>query len=247
MPIKDVAALAGITTITARKYLKLDFNPASADYGNKKPGKINPFTETIDQMLCDRRTFREIKEAIRKLGYDGTESTVRMYATRKRRTIKEQSEKIFAKTEIIERKWLISLLYKAEHLHQDIKDGALSRAIHKYPVIGKLYDIVGTFKKVLSDKCLKSMDAWIQKVRDMGIDLITAFITGITRDFSAVQNAVQYDYNNGLAEGKVNKLKLLKRVMYGRSSFNLLRTKRGNIGQAKKHTKRCCFWGKFFV
>jgi len=34
-----------------------------------------------------------------------------------------------------------------------------------------------------------------------------------------------YDYNNGLAEGSVNKLKVIKRIMYGRNSFDMLHKK----------------------
>lgn len=38
-----------------------------------------------------------------------------------------------------------------------------------------------------------------------------------------------YDYNNGIAEGSVNKLKVIKRIMYGRCSFDLLRSKILNL------------------
>ena len=34
-----------------------------------------------------------------------------------------------------------------------------------------------------------------------------------------------YPYNNGLAEGSVNKIKVIKRTMYGRNSFELLKDK----------------------
>lgn len=47
-------------------------------------------------------------------------------------------------------------------------------------------------------------------------------MNGIERDKDAVKNAIQFDYNNGLAEGSVNKLKVIKRIMYGRNSFELL-------------------------
>lgn len=50
-------------------------------------------------------------------------------------------------------------------------------------------------------------------------------IGGISRDIEAVKNEIKYEYNNGLAEGSVNKLKLIKRIMYGRNSFNLLKNK----------------------
>lgn len=42
---------------------------------------------------------------------------------------------------------------------------------------------------------------------------------------AAVRNAITLEFNNGLAEGSVNKLKVIKRIMYGRNSFELLKSK----------------------
>lgn len=52
-----------------------------------------------------------------------------------------------------------------------------------------------------------------------------SFILGLERDFETIKNAVIYDYNNGLAEGNVNKVKVIKRIMYGRCHFSTLRNK----------------------
>lgn len=43
--------------------------------------------------------------------------------------------------------------------------------------------------------------------------------------FDAVKKGIELQYNNGLAEGSVNKIKGIKRVMYGRNSFELLKAK----------------------
>jgi len=59
----------------------------------------------------------------------------------------------------------------------------------------------------------------------LGIAEINSFISGIVTDLDAVKNAIRFEYNNSLAEGTVNKLKLVKRIMYGRCSFALLRNK----------------------
>jgi transposase len=69
------------------------------------------------------------------------------------------------------------------------------------------------------------MDSWIADTASHEIDEITGFINGISADLDAVKNAIRFEYNNGLAEGSVNKLKLVKRIMYGRSSFKMLRNK----------------------
>lgn len=76
----------------------------------------------------------------------------------------------------------------------------------------------------LLDKVTK-LEKWIIKTKKLKIPEINSFITGIERDLEAVKNGIKYDYNNGLAEGSVNKIKLIKRIMYGRCSFNLLKQK----------------------
>ena len=54
---------------------------------------------------------------------------------------------------------------------------------------------------------------------------LQTFINGIKKDLTAVKNGIIYSYNNGLAEGSVNKIKVIKRIMYGRNSFELLKAK----------------------
>jgi len=51
------------------------------------------------------------------------------------------------------------------------------------------------------------------------------FVNGICRDIEAVRNAIIYKYSNGLAEGIVNKIKVIKRIMYGRCGFDMLKRK----------------------
>ncbi len=52
---------------------------------------------------------------------------------------------------------------------------------------------------------------------------LRSLATGIYRDFDAVRAALTMEYSNGQTEGKVNKLKYIKRQMYGRAEFDLLR------------------------
>jgi transposase len=66
---------------------------------------------------------------------------------------------------------------------------------------------------------------WLNYASSLNISEINSFINGLKRDIEAVTNAILYEYNNGLAEGKVNKLKVTKRIMYGRNSFEMLRKK----------------------
>jgi len=49
------------------------------------------------------------------------------------------------------------------------------------------------------------------------------FARVLERDRAAVENALRYEWSNGVTEGHINKLKLIKRSMYGRANFDLLR------------------------
>lgn len=47
----------------------------------------------------------------------------------------------------------------------------------------------------------------------------------VKKDIEAVKNRIVFVYNNGLEEGSVNKIKVIQRIMYGRNSFELFKTK----------------------
>ena len=91
-----------------------------------------------------------------------------------------------------------------------------------YPVLPKLYELVDSFKKLLFEKKVKNLSKWIKKAEKLDIDEIKSFLNGISMDIDGVKNAIKYKYSNGLAEGKI---KVIKRIMYGRSSFAYLRRK----------------------
>jgi len=59
---------------------------------------------------------------------------------------------------------------------------------------------------------------------------LQSFILGIERDKAAVKAGLTLPTSNGLVEGKVNKLKLIKRMGYGRAGFPLLRQRVSNGG-----------------
>ena len=57
------------------------------------------------------------------------------------------------------------------------------------------------------------------------IPKLVAFVKGLQQDIEAVENAVTSDLSNGFVEGTNNKIKMVKRVMYGRCGIRLLKAK----------------------
>ena len=176
-------------------------------------------------MIKEGRTFRQIEEAIKQDGYDGASSTIRMYTTRERKLIKEAKGDSGESVEKIERKWLISLLYKPVDKVKKISQEQLDKVIERYPLIGAVHDIVKAFKNTLFSKKPDELEKWMEEAERLELEQINSFVNGLRRDIDAVKKAIELDYNNGLAEGSVNKLKVVKRIMYGRNSFELLKGK----------------------
>jgi transposase len=64
---------------------------------------------------------------------------------------------------------------------------------------------------------------WVVDAAASGIPEMATFVQGIQRDRAAVEAGLTLDWSQGQTEGQVNRLKLLKRAMYGRAKLDLLR------------------------
>jgi transposase len=71
---------------------------------------------------------------------------------------------------------------------------------------------------------------WIEKMLASPVALLVNFAKGLQHDFQAVHAAMTYPWSNGQTDGQVNRLKLLKRQMYGRANFDLLRLRAIHAG-----------------
>lgn len=70
-----------------------------------------------------------------------------------------------------------------------------------------------------------TLDKWIKLVHEQGIKECSAFCRMIELDWQAVLNAIELPFSNGVLEGTVNKIKTIKRMMYGAAKVKLLKMK----------------------
>jgi len=75
----------------------------------------------------------------------------------------------------------------------------------------------------LSKERGERLNDWLKKAWKSGIKEIASFAKSLLSDFDAVQNTMLLEWSNGQVEGQINKLKTVKRQLYGKTSFNLLR------------------------
>ena len=86
-----------------------------------------------------------------------------------------------------------------------------------------VYHLVQDFGQMVRLRQGERLDEWLKKVETSAIPELQTFAAGIQRNKAAVQAGLTLSYSNGLLEGHMNRLKLIKRSMYGRAKFDLLR------------------------
>jgi hypothetical protein len=99
---------------------------------------------------------------------------------------------------------------------------ALKKACPGYAVMRSL---VMSFRTILRTGKIKTLHAWMKKADASGLYRMQRFVRTLKQDQSAVEAAVEQSWSNGPVEGHINRLKTLKRQMYGRAGFELLRAR----------------------
>lgn len=78
------------------------------------------------------------------------------------------------------------------------------------------------FTEMVRRRKAELLPAWLRSAARSKLKEFVGFARGTGEDYEAVRNALTYEWSNGQLEGQVNRLKLIKRQMYGRAKFDLL-------------------------
>jgi transposase len=85
------------------------------------------------------------------------------------------------------------------------------------------YDLVQQFAQMLRERLGERLDGWLAQVQSSELPELQSFATGIEKDKEAVRAGLTWWISNGMVEGHVTKLKLIKRQGFGKAGFPLLR------------------------
>lgn len=92
-----------------------------------------------------------------------------------------------------------------------------------YPSVATAYPLVQRFGELVRARQVADLDGWLADAASSAIAEFGGFALGIRRDRAAVEAGLTLEWSQGQVEGQITRLKLLKRQMYGRAKFDLLR------------------------
>jgi transposase len=90
------------------------------------------------------------------------------------------------------------------------------------PELSSIIEFATEFLGMIRQRQSKLFEPWLARFEQSPMDLIKSFTAGLRDDFEAVKAAMETEVSNGPVEGLNNRLKMLKRQMYGRANVDLL-------------------------
>ena len=96
---------------------------------------------------------------------------------------------------------------------------------HASPDLHTVYLLSQEFVTLLKERQAEVLHEWLKRAKASQVAELKSFANGIFRDYAAVYAAFSRSESNGVTEGHVNRLKFLKRQMFGRAHLDLLRVK----------------------
>ncbi len=101
--------------------------------------------------------------------------------------------------------------------------GLIERICQEHVNLRELYQLGQDFVQMLKQRQSRRLESWLARAYKSASVELRGFASGIKRDYAAVKAALSLPWNQGQVEGQITRLKLLKRQMYGRAHFDLLR------------------------
>ena len=101
----------------------------------------------------------------------------------------------------------------------------LERVRSRIPALDAALTLAAEFAGMVRKTVATPLAEWIARASASGVPELVGFANGLRSDAAAVQAALTTEWSNGPVEGQVNRLKAIKRSMYGRAGMKLLRAR----------------------
>lgn len=220
--LRKIARITGLARGTVRKYVAME-------QLEKRQFRSSTNLEVFINFLLreDNRgkTYRELHKTIVLMGFNGKYTQFcyklnKMYNISPATTARQETPKTIKTWS--PKKLSLMLYMEPEQLQESEDKDFLRLLFEKLPEIKQVELQVKSFKHLFVTKKDGMLKKWIEQTLKSECGLKN-FARNLLNDYQAINNAVLTTISNGQVEGQVNRIKNIKRKMYGRAGFQLLR------------------------
>jgi transposase len=238
MKVSQIASQLGLCRRRIDKWIQLD-ELSERNRMQPRPGMPESFRDYLRQRWeAGCRHGRTLLAEIRKLGYVGCYSGLAKFLSPWRQPKAETRRAVSAFPDASQLE--ATTLTGSRQLSPQVAAALLAKLPaeltsrqaqivdtlkRKCPGFAVMRRLVFGFRAILRGGKVTTLHRWMEQARKTGIHSLVRFVRTLKQDLSAVEAAVSEPWSNGPVEGQLNRLKMLKRQMYGRAGIELLRAR----------------------
>ena len=224
---KEIAQHLGIGVKTVYRYLKEPTFPERQERQDRGRSLLDPYKAyLLERWNSGFRQGRRLYEEIKARGYEHSYNLVARFL----RGLKQVQRKDDAPPI----QWIDSPYFPLTarraawlilgHAEQRDEDGKrLLTHLKKYcSIFNEAITLAQDFAQMLRERQSENFDSWLNRAIEGNLPALASFAEGLKEDYEAVKAGLSLPWSNGPVEGQINRLKMLKRQMYGRASMDLL-------------------------
>jgi transposase len=219
--LSAISRVTGLDRKTVQRFARAGSADELLGKATSRESRLDEFKPYICQRWNEGVTDAAALHAeLQERGWAGSVQTVRRYVRPFRQAAAAPGPApAVPKTRQITR-WLLT---RPDHLQAD-EQAQLAAIRARCPHIDALAGHVTAFAEMMTARTgSRDLEAWLTAVEADDQAGLRSLATGIRNDQQAVTNGLTLHWNSGRVEGTVNKIKMIKRQMYGRAGFDLLR------------------------
>ncbi|TMD26230.1 MAG: ISL3 family transposase, partial [Chloroflexi bacterium] len=245
----DIAAQVGMAERTMRGWLSRGDLPYSGPR-RERARLIDPYkTYLLSRWHQGCRTGSQLERELRAKGYKGSGRAMYRYLATLEPSVSKRGSSRATRETTMQPNPLLALsaqqttwlfFRKQDDLTKEEQE-SLRQLRQASPHIETAYRLVEKFLQMVRERTGEQLDGWLAFVEASHLKAFDSFVTGVQQDKEAVFAGLTLPWSNGPLEGNVNRLKLIKRSMYGRAEFDLLKLRvlhRSKKNQDRKDKKK---------
>ena len=229
-----IAQEVGVSIRTVQRYLSLpDFPDVPLRRSTFGKGNLDPYKQQLlEWWNAGIRQPEALMCLLQQQGYTGSKRTLQRYLSRLREAqglppVRIQPVNPLPKVVDLQsppltpRRAAYLIVLKPENRASEEME-LLKRLIQQHPDLATVVELADGFLQMLRQRQVDALDDWLSKAMSSPFKSFESFANGLFEDYAAVKASLSTAVSNGPVEGLNNRLKMLKRQMYGRAGLDLL-------------------------
>ncbi|HEY5870651.1 MAG TPA: ISL3 family transposase, partial [Candidatus Tectomicrobia bacterium] len=228
-----IAAQVGCSQRTIERYLQMPTWPERQHRRHYGRSIVNPYKAYIlERWNAGCHTAIQLFQELQLRGYTGSYRRVTAYVSRIRQAqgIPPRRQGLRQRLPVVvepacqpltprRAAWLVlrrTEKYTAEEAQQ------LAQLHAQSPEVAEAIDLAQDFTRLVRQRQPERLEPWLQRATASGLEAMQRFASGLREDYAAIKAGVTLPWSTSPVEGHINRLKMLKRQMFGRARLDLL-------------------------